>query len=231
MTSFERSIYEALADEAGNVSRSDATALLDRAQRKVRRRRRLVKVAGGVAAVAIAATLISRGFQPTSQPSDFRASNLGNVDVTEPGVPCRGAQHLEPAVMAKLSESPVYLPPKGATGARDAWTCQDLTVPIFMYGDIQLSFEPGWDVADVESNLKNLASLYGGTFTRIQGLPTWSVPAQSEGGYHEILMIRGHLAIRLLSLDKVPFDDLTKLANSLVLTDPLGKAASDPDPQ
>jgi hypothetical protein len=131
----------------------------------------------------------------------------------QPGTPCPGAVHADAIKIAAVSESPVYLPASGADEVTEAWRCGD--TPVFMFGDIQLSFENGWKDVPIPEKLQDLADDYGGSVQNVQGLSAWVVAASPNDG---VLMVKDGTAIRLIADGDVPIKDLVDLAEGLDLT-------------
>jgi hypothetical protein len=121
--------------------------------------------------------------------------------------------------LALVSEAPVYLPGDRAPQVTEAWRCGD--VPVFMFGDIQVSFEGGWENVKIPEKFEALARDYGGSVETIQGLPAWVAPTSSSARNDEVLIVKDGAAIRLLARGGVPVSDLVNLAKSLDLNRPI----------
>ena len=125
--------------------------------------------------------------------------------------------------VARLSEAPVYLPGDTTDSVTDAWSCG--RTPVFMFGDVQLSFESGYGNVTVPGKYHALARDYGGSVQTIQGISAYVYPAGGPKLNDEILMINGDTAIRLLARGDVPVDHLTEVAQQLDLRAPVTIAA------
>src|SRR4051812_17491369 len=77
------------------------------------------------------------------------------VAVVEPGTPCPMAVHGDPVKLALVSEAPVYLPSDGAAQVTEAWRCGD--TPVFMFDDIQVTYDSGWENVKIPAKFYDLA--------------------------------------------------------------------------
>jgi hypothetical protein len=143
---------------------------------------------------------------------------LDGVEAVPVGTPCPMAIHGDPMEIAAASEAPVYLPTTGTYEITQAWRCAD--TPVFMFGDVQLSFESGWEGVEVPRKLQDLADDYGGSVETIQGLSAWVVGSTPNG---EVLMVKNGNAIRLLAPGDVPIGHLVTLAEDLDLANPINR--------
>lgn len=155
----------------------------------------------------------------SSNPNPETVAADGPLGVVPPGTPCPIAVHGDPVELASLSDATVYLPSDGAGQVTEAWTCGD--APVFMFDDIQLSFESGWENVKIPEKFDALARDYGGTVEAIQGLPAWVAPSSSDAPNSEVLFVKDGAAVRLLAQQGVPIDDLVALASSLDLATPV----------
>lgn len=141
--------------------------------------------------------------------------------LSSPGVPCRGAEVASPAVVgaaAKASGISTYLPSGVLATVDKAWTCGSSPMPFFMINGVQLSVEPGWDGVDANAHLAAFTAEFGGRVAEVQGYPAVLAPANENQLYNEVLIIRGSVAITLLSRGSVPFSRVVEVANDLDLT-------------
>jgi len=129
------------------------------------------------------------------------------------------AVHDDAMELAARSHEPVFLPSDGAAQVTDAWRCGD--TPVFMFDDVQLSFEGGWDNVKIPEKLEALADDYGGSVETIQGLPAWVRPGSPNEKNNEVLMVTRGAATTLLAEGDVPIGDLVVLADSLDLSTPV----------
>lgn len=136
------------------------------------------------------------------------------VEVVPPGTPCPMAVHDDPITLAAVSDSPVYWPTSGADRITQAWRC-GVDSAVFMFDDIQLSFESGWENVQVPQKFEDLANDYGGSVETVQGLSAWVVPASPNSG---VLMVKDGTAIRISATGDVPIADLVALAEALDLS-------------
>jgi hypothetical protein len=130
------------------------------------------------------------------------------------------AVHGEPVKLAAVSEAPVYLPRDGAAQVTEAWRCGD--VPVFMFDDVQLSFESGWEEVKIPEKFHDLARDYGRSVETIQGVPALVVPSSAAASNAEVLFVKDGAAIKLLARRGVPIGNLVAFANSLDLGTPIG---------
>ena len=135
--------------------------------------------------------------------------------VVAPGTPCPMAVHADPMKLAALSQAPVYLPCDGSAQVTEAWRCGDTSA--FMFDDVQLSFEDGWENVKIPEKFEDLARDYSGSVETIQGLSAWVSPSSASASSDEVLMVKDGASIRLLARGDVPIGDLVALANSLDL--------------
>jgi hypothetical protein len=141
------------------------------------------------------------------------------IPVVAPGTPCPMAVHGDPVKLAALSRAPVYLPSDGSAQVTGAWRCG--STPVFMFDDVQLSFESGWDNVQISEKFEDLARDYGGSVETIQGLPAWVAPSSASASNDEVLMVKDGEAIKFLARGDVPIGHLMALANSLDLGTPV----------
>lgn len=96
--------------------------------------------------------------------------------VVPPGTPCPEAGHLPPASLTSGEKrpefsTPVILPDKAVAKVTDAWTCgRGPNVPVVMLGDVQVSYEPGWEGTDPAKFFAGMQSQRGGQVVEIAGL-------------------------------------------------------------
>ena len=133
------------------------------------------------------------------------------------GTPCPMAVHSDPSAIAAKSEAPVYWPSDGADQITEAWRCTD--TPVFMFGDVQVSFESGWENVPIPQKFQDLVDDYGGSMETIQGLDAYVVSAPND----EVLMVKDGNAIRLLASGDVPIEQLVTLAEELDLANPVNE--------
>ena len=129
------------------------------------------------------------------------------------------AVHADAMKLAALSQAPVYLPSDGSAQVTEAWRCGD--TPVFMFDDVQLSFEDGWENVKIPEKFEDLAGDYGGSVETIQGFSAWVSPSSASASNDEVLMVKDGAAIRLLARGDVPIGHLIALANSLNLGTPV----------
>jgi hypothetical protein len=129
------------------------------------------------------------------------------------------AVHGDPMKLAALSRAPVYLPSDESAQVTEAWRCGD--TPVFMFDDVQLSFEDGWENVKIPAKFEDLARDYGGSVETIQGLSAWVSPSSASASNDEVLLVKDGAAIRLLARGEVPIGDLIALANRLDLETPV----------
>lgn len=141
------------------------------------------------------------------------------LPVVAPGTPCPTAVHADAMKLAALSQAPVYLPSDGSAQVTEAWRCAD--TPVFMFGDVQLSFEDGWENVKIPEKFEDLARDYGGSVETLEGLSAWVSPSSASASNDEVLMVKDGAAIRLLARGDVPIGHLIALANSLDLGTPV----------
>lgn len=142
------------------------------------------------------------------------------IPVVAPGTPCPMAVHGDPVKLAALSRAPVYLRSDGSSQVTRAWRCG--STPVFMFDDVQVSFESGWENVKIPEKFEDLARDYGGSVETIQGLPAWVAPSSASASNDEVLMVKDGAAIRLLARGDVPIGDLIAVAKSLDLATSIG---------
>jgi hypothetical protein len=134
------------------------------------------------------------------------------------GTPCPMAVHGDPSEIAAKSEATVYWPSDGADRITEAWRCAD--TPVFMFDDVQVSFEGGWDDVPIPQKFQDLADDGGGSVEIIQGLDAYVVGSTPND---EVLMVKDGNAIRLLAPGDVPIERLVALAGDLDLANPINR--------
>jgi hypothetical protein len=179
--------------------------------------------------VVLALPLVMAGFTACGRDSDSTEASAdsgpgplpgGNgIPVVAPGTPCPMAVHGDPMKVALASRAPVYLPSDGAAQVTAAWRCG--STPVFMFDDVQLSFESGWDNVKIPEKFEDLARDYGGSVETIQGLPAWVAPSSASASNDEVLIVKDGSAIKLLAQGDVPVEDLIEVANRLDLGAPV----------
>ena len=167
------------------------------------------------------------GAQEATQPVPVSAENAqgsgpvqghNGVDPVPVGTPCSMAVHGDPLEIAATREAPVYWPRSGADEITEAWRCAD--TPVFMFGEVQVSFEGGWEGVQIRQKFQALADAYGGSVETIQGLAAWVVGSTPND---EVLMIKDGSAIRLVAPGDVPIERLVTLAKALDLANPVNR--------
>jgi hypothetical protein len=88
------------------------------------------------------------------------------------------AVHGDPVKLASLTQAPVYLPSDGSSQVTRAWRCG--STPVFMFNEVQVSFESGWENVKIPAKFEDLARDYGGSVETIQGLPAWVAPSSAS---------------------------------------------------
>ena len=83
-----------------------------------------------------------------------------------------------PVKLASLTQAPVYLPSDGSSQVTRAWRCG--STPVFMFNEVQVSFESGWENVKIPAKFEDLARDYGGSVETIQGLPAWVAPSSAS---------------------------------------------------
>jgi hypothetical protein len=129
------------------------------------------------------------------------------------------AVHGDPMKLAALGQAPAYLPSDGSSRVTSAWRCG--STPVFMFDDVQISFESGWEDVKIPEKFEDLARDYGGSVETIQGLPAWVAPSSASAPHDEVLMVKDGAAIKLSAQGDVPIGDLIALAKSLDLATPI----------
>ncbi len=92
---------------------------------------------------------------------------------------------------------------------------------MFMVGDVQISFESGWENVKIPKKFEDLARAYGGSVETIQGVPAWVAPSSTSAPNDEVLMVKDGAAIKLSARGDVPIGDLIAVAKSLDLAAPI----------
>jgi len=215
-----------MGDQAEQDSGQRVLAGVQRARGRARARR--LAGLGAAAALAAAAAVtwapgVLGGDSPgrTAQAGNQTASQSiqnGTQFIVTPGTPCQGAVHGSPSSVARNSLTKVFASDSSISTATDAWACGE--TPVFMFGNIQVSFEPGWDGVDAPSKLADLAADYGGTVTTIGGLPAWVSPSSATSANNEVLMIRSGTAIKLLAKGNVSIASVVAKAKTLGVAGP-----------
>lgn len=161
--------------------------------------------------------------EPAPDTSETIQSNApadnGPPNIVPIGTPCPMAVRGDPSEIAAKSEAPVYWPSDGAAQITEAWRCTD--TPVFMFDDVQVSFEDGWENVPIPQKFQDLADDYGGSVETIQGLDAWVVVGAT--GNDEVLMVKDGNAIRLLAPGTVPIERLVALAGDLDLANPVNR--------
>ena len=180
-------------------------------------------VALAACATGSASTKESEGDRTMLADADADADGADGVGVrfVSPGTPCYGAVHGDPRELAALSPAPVYLPSDGAARVTEAWRCG--STPVFLFDDVQVSFESGWQNVRIPEKFEDLARDYGGSVETIQGLSAWVAPSSTDASNDEVLIVKDDAAIKLLAPGNVPIADLVSVASSLDLGTPIGR--------
>ncbi|HEY3529551.1 MAG TPA: hypothetical protein VGK78_10395 [Nocardioides sp.] len=164
----------------------------------------------------------ARGATDASRNSSEKVQTNGaaqaGVETVPIGTPCPGAIHGDPMKIAAASDAPVYLPRTGTHHITEAWRCGD--TPVFVFDDVQLSFESGWANVEIPEKFQDLANDYGGSVEPVQGLSAWVAPSSPND---EVLMVKDGNAIRLLAKGSVPIEHLVTLAEDLDLANPVNR--------
>lgn len=200
------------------------------------RRRNAAALGAGIAAVAVTvvalnATGVVGGTDDTAADGSGRAQAAQH----QSDVPARGddAINLSPAVgepcpYAKHAKTLARLhtgtrrwsPEPGAvpgTALEDAWTCGDM--PVGLFGDIEVSYESGWQHDPVPKTWRQLADEWGGHVGTALGRPAWIAPAEhGESPNHLVMVIVDGVAITALADgDDASIGKVTRLVNSIQL--------------
>lgn len=225
----QRESIETALGYLGERDESDSgQRVLEGVQRfRSRARARRVLGYGAVAAVVAVAGAFAPAVLgddspgPSVQAGDPTASTSilnGSQFIVTPGTPCPGAVHGSPSSVARNSLTKVFASDSFISTATDAWACGE--TPVFMFGNVQVSFEPGWEGVDAQSKLAALAADYGGNVTTIGGLSAWVSPSSETSVNNEVLMIRSGTAIKLLAKGDVSIASVVAKANSLGVAGP-----------
>jgi hypothetical protein len=206
--------------------RLDLVSML--AAERVRPHTRLMPDRSSACALVLAVPLLLAGVTACGAGGGTAASEDGGsgplagangIEAVAPGTPCPMAVHGDPLKLALASSAPVYLPPDGAAQVTEAWRCGD--TPVFMFDNVQLSFESGWENVKIPEKFEDLARDYGGSVETIQGMAAWVAPSSASASNDEVLMVKDGAAIKLLAQGDVPIGDLIAVANSLDLGTPI----------
>ena len=138
------------------------------------------------------------------------------IDPVPIGTPCPMAVHGDPVEIAATREAPIYWPSSGADQITRAWRCGN--TPVFMFDEVQVSFEGGWEGVPIPQKFQRLADDYGGSVRTIQGLDAWVVDSTPNDA---VLMVKDGCAIRLLASGDIPIERLVALAQDLDLVNPV----------
>lgn len=223
MTTFENELENQLEDLAQTVDPAGQTRVLQGVRRAGRRRRR-AKVAAFATGIAVAAGVVfgligvgtigapdqgSHSAQPANGTLD---EPVMGVPLAKPGEPCPMAKHAKSA--AELNTNRPFWTPANAT-LTDAWTCGK--TPVLMYGEIEISYESGWDNIDVDKKWADLIRDRGGRIETVLGRPAWVRPADNISAYNNLMVVVDGTLIRALSKGHVPIDKSVELTNSIEL--------------
>lgn len=213
-----------------DLSRVEGRADLNALPRRIRRPLPRVVTYAAVVAAVIAMGFLAIGLRNGNglhAPRQSRVPQAFNgAPLAAPGEPCIGAKHSPPGQLVGMADSPVFLPHRDVSAVKDAWTCGDPRSPVFLLGDIEVTFETGWGDLDPQAKLSDLATDYGGSVTVIQGLPAWVAASSKIAANDEVLLVKGDTAIKLIAEGSVPIDQLVTLANSLDLSGPVAASTS-----
>lgn len=229
MTDFEHDIKLAMRDVAeGDVRPGFAEELsttLRKPQRSSAKRTYVLSaVAGVAAATVIIATIngMSRDQTPRQAaeppPTTFPAYN--GVGVVGPGEPCPNAVHSPLTNLAAAAKQPIWLPSKLPSAVTDAWSCGRGSAPVLMFGNVQVSYEPGWANVDLDQKWADYIAEDGGYTTTVGGRTALVHEATDAAPNNEVMLVKGDTLIRLLSVRTVPITKLVNLAKSFDLATP-----------
>ncbi len=229
MADFEAKLAELF--RAGSEDGEEAEARVrHHAAAAIRRRARRSRIVAGAAGAASAlAAVVSLnvagvlgdtdaepGFADIQEPrGDANAAPDGVVDV---GEPCEGARHSD---LPNLDTSvPVWLPADRAPSS--AWTCgqEGQGLPVLMFGDIQVSYEPGYDQVEPTQYVETVAKEFGGYTMKLGDHTAAVVPSVGGDVNHEVDIVVNGTMVRLLAEASTPIDDVVALAKSLQLPNP-----------
>jgi hypothetical protein len=172
----------------------------------------LVSCAG--AALVVGSVVVVRSIGSDASEGDASANHDGPAGLVRPGEPCSEAVHAK-SPQELHADIPIYMPSDSYT-LTDAWTCAD--TPVLLFGNIQVSYESGWEQVPVPDKWRDLAEDYGGHVDVISGRPALIQSSEETKDDNQVLVVVGDTLIRALALPDVPIGDLEALVASIDMT-------------
>jgi hypothetical protein len=189
---------------------------LDVTTTRIRRRRRLIAFGAGSLMAATTVAVVQAYTSNQNAPfvdagPDGTAGSTQDLFslAVEPGEPCPGAVHAT-QLTELVTDVPVRLP---AAKVDDAWTCG--STPVLMFGDVQISYEEGWEGVDVKEKWADMAKQFGGDVQTVLGRPAYVHPADEDGPRNSVNVVVDGVLIRVLAGPKESIQHLVDLANSI----------------
>ncbi len=213
-----RDELSSLAEDAQSEESAERVLTGVSSRLKSSRRTRALSFAGGVVAAGVA--LVAYGTHQTSAgvedahgpalPSMGQSTQSDGLGTVEPGTPCPMAKHA--ATVAGLhAKVPVWTPAHAVLS--DAWTCGQ--TPVALYGNIQVSYQEGWNDVNVVAKWNDLVSDYGGTVETVLGQPAYVHAATADAPRNNVMVVINGTLISISAKPGVSINALVALGNSL----------------
>jgi hypothetical protein len=219
--SVEQWLRQELAAIAGEADPDALSRLSSHASPTLRRRRRMAGVfaAGAAMAATVIVTLNLVGALGVDQSAlapphegatrpDFVRPSLA------PGQPCLNAEPVSLAQVATSSSASVWLPNTTEANRKlltGTWTCGD--IPVLMFGDISLSFEPAGTITPTKL-WTDLAKAHNGRIEPVLGQPGYVEPASGDARAEVLVVVDGTL-IRAIGAADTTAEELKAIVSSI----------------
>lgn len=239
MASFETDLSQALEELADDMDPDGPRRVAEGiALAAVRRRRRKFAAAGsGVAAVALAVSILNvTGVigDPASTPAAIGHQEapkiIGNgpdfvLPPLQRGEPCPFAERLSPSELASRVDVPVWMPDAADASVKNlsgAWWCGGAPLLTFTSG-VQVWYESGWgEVADIEKKWAGLVAEDGeGEVATVLDRPALLRPISKTFPKGELLVAVDDTLITVYGDGTVPLEQLVEVAESIDLSNPI----------
>jgi hypothetical protein len=146
---------------------------------------------------------------------------------TKRGEPCPDARRYSLEDLAARADAPIWLPDTQVASRATltgAWTCAGGDTPILSFGQLIVSYEPGWSDVDVEEKWTELVKELGeGSVQTIQSRPALVQPVTQASPRGQVLLVVDGVLIRVLGDGSLPVEQLVDVARSIDLEHPVVK--------
>lgn len=140
------------------------------------------------------------------------------LPVKQPGEPCEMARHAS-SVAGLETNIPIW----AALGEHltDSWTCG--SVPVLMYGGVQVTFENGYAKVDPATKFPRMVASDGGRVETINGRLAYVHPADARGPRNGVWILAGDYSVGVTAQPEVGIARVLQIASEIHIPDSIGR--------